>query len=69
MFQWGGCFSDVGASFLSGKCAPDGGISFDGGFLKKNVDGGGGCPSYTPTMGNQVVYEYLYMFMISNKRF
>ena len=42
MFQWGACFSDVGASFLSGKCAPDGGISFDGGFLKKNVDGGGG---------------------------
>ena len=34
-------FQMWGASFLSGECAPHGGISFDGGFLKKNVDGGG----------------------------
>ena len=30
-FQWGGCFSDGGASFLSGGAPPWGGIGFDGG--------------------------------------
>ena len=40
-FNGGVVFQMLGASFLSGECAPHGGISFDGGFLKKNVDGGG----------------------------
>ena len=41
MFQWGGgggggCFSDGGASFLSGGCPMGGGIGVGRGFLKKN---------------------------------
>ena len=36
MFQWGRCFSDGGASFLSGVRRPMGGISFGGGWLEKN---------------------------------
>ena len=46
----GGCFSDWGASFLSGG-VPWGDIGFDGrGFQKKSLDGGGG--GLPPTMGN-----------------
>ena len=44
----GGCFSDWGASFLSGG-VPWGDIGFDGrGFQKKSLDGGGGgvAPHY-----------------------
>ena len=44
-FQWGVCFSDWGASFLSGVCA-HGVIGFDagGGGGEKNDRMGGGIP-------------------------
>ena len=49
-FQRVGCFSGGRASFLSGGCAPWGGISFDGGGggFEKNRSVGGGAPSSLP---------------------
>ena len=44
-----------GASFLSGGCAPWGGISFDGEGFKKIIEWGGApppAPHAPPTMGN-----------------
>ena len=53
-FQWGVCFSDGGASFLSGGCAPWRGIGFDGGGGSRKIVewGGGHAPPTYPTMGN-----------------
>ena len=47
MFQWGVCFSDGGASFLSGWGGLHGGIGFGrGGGFEKNRKMGGGLPHY-----------------------
>ena len=53
-FQWGVCFSEWGASFLSGG-APHGGIGFHGGGVKKNRRMGG-TPHALPSL-----WETLYM--------
>ena len=48
-FQWGGCFSDGGASFLSGG-APHGGASvlMGGRGVSKKIVGCGGTPPTPP---------------------
>ena len=46
------CFSDGGASFLSGGCAPWGALVLMVGGLKKIVGWGGAPPMLPPTMGN-----------------
>ena len=58
-FQWGGCFSDGGASFLSsgvgGGGVPHGGVLMGGGeiFKKNHWMGGKVHPQCPPlTMGN-----------------
>ena len=53
----GGCFSNGGASFLSGGIphGGGGGMGFDGGFQKTSLDGGAPSPPSTnPTTGNAV---------------
>ena len=52
-FNGGVCFSDGGASFLSGGGHSIGEHQFwGGGFLKKNHKMGGATPMPPPTMGN-----------------
>ena len=60
-FQWGVCFSDWGASFLSGVCA-HGVIGFDagGGELKKMIGWGEASPHVPSphTMENPVYGKF-----------
>ena len=65
-FQWGGCFSDGGASFLSsgvgGGGVPHGGVLMGGGrdFQKKSLDGGEGAPPMpSPHYGKPYMYIML----------
>ena len=58
MFQWGVCFSDGGASFLSGWGAPHGGINFGGGGgFQKIVRWGGQPPPPPPTIGKPAILD------------
>ena len=43
-FQWGDCFSDGGAPFLSGGCTPWGGTSVLMGVFSKKIIGWGARP-------------------------
>ena len=54
-FQWGVCFSDWGASFLSGVCA-HGVIGFDagGGGVEKNDRMGGALEMFVRNVKKQI---------------
>ena len=53
----GGVVFQMGASSFLYERYPMGGINFDGGFQKKSLDGGGGCPP--PTVGNPESIHHL----------